>query len=71
MITIDEAREYLKDQCIKHFKDKSFEHYIDRKLAGDFAVEIAELIHKLYDRNISSYKQGFVSGYEFDKTKRR
>jgi hypothetical protein len=42
--SVDEAKEYLKSVCMCSFKDKTFETYIENTLAGDFAVEIANVI---------------------------
>ena len=59
IIGIDNARAYLNFQSEHFFSDTTFTKYINEKLAGDFAFEIANLIHSLYDRNIDSYKKGF------------
>ena len=42
--SVDEAKEYLKSVCFYSFKDKTFESYIETKLAGDFAIEIANVL---------------------------
>ena len=40
----DDARKILMQVMEKEFSDKTFSHYIQEKLAGDFAVEIATLL---------------------------
>ena len=40
----DDARKILMQVMEKEFSDKTFSHYIQEKLAGDFAVEIARLL---------------------------
>jgi hypothetical protein len=44
---IDEARVLLREVCNTQFKDKTFNYYIERDLAGDYAVEIATYIQCL------------------------
>lgn len=41
---IDAARSYLNRFMRKHFRDKTFTHYIDERLAGDFAYELAKAL---------------------------
>lgn len=43
-MNIDESKEFLRHICNKHFNDKTFNHYIEARLAGDFACEIANYI---------------------------
>jgi len=54
-ISIDQAREYLKTVARCDFKDGSFQDYIDNRLAGDFAVEVAEVI-KHYRKALSGVR---------------
>ena len=51
--SVDEARDYLKTLCYYKFKDKTFINYIENKLAGDFAVEIANVF--IRDRNARNF----------------
>lgn len=37
---IEEAKKKLIEICENNFKDKTFHNYINKHLAGDFAVEI-------------------------------
>ncbi len=48
---IDQARNYLLNQMRGHFTDKTFSRYIQGKLAGDFAVEVASRITALEAEN--------------------
>ena len=42
-----DARKYLVEVMNEHFEDKTFTNYIEKRLAGDFSVEIALTIRKL------------------------
>lgn len=42
--SVSDARNFLLVICNNRFKDKTFENYIESKLAGDFAVEIANVM---------------------------
>lgn len=63
-MTIEEAKAYLKEECLKRFEDSTFRSYIDNKLAGDFSVEVAELIKYLLDSRTRYYKTGWKDGWK-------
>jgi len=48
MFEINDAREYLEIFMIEHFKDRSFGNYIWKRLAGDFACELATAIMRTH-----------------------
>ena len=61
--TIDSAREYL--QIVKnHFEDTNFYNYIDKKLAGDYAVELARLIYENTDIRTSVKEPKIVNDWK-------
>jgi hypothetical protein len=43
-MNIEQARKILIRVCREEFDDKTFSGYIKKKLAGDFAVEVAKLL---------------------------
>ena len=52
--SIDQAKDYLKALCFYKFKDNTFNNYIENKLAGDFAVEIANTF--IRERNTRNFR---------------
>lgn len=47
---VGDAREFLIDVMENEFADKTFANYINTKLAGDYACEIAVLLKCLYNK---------------------
>ena len=57
---IDESKKYLIKVMKRDFYDKTFEKYINEKLAGDFAYEIALVISMAKEECIicGAYSEG-------------
>lgn len=59
----DYARKFLLELNDKNFKDKTFQNYINLGVAGDFAVEIVNVIEQLKAEN-ERLKRGVLEKVE-------
>ena len=58
---IDECVDYLLKNVMTGFEDKSFKNYIENKLAGDFAYNLANYLREKEIKDLKAQKEWLIA----------